>query len=177
MKKGCLWVLGILCGIFFIMVVIGRINSDPQYQLQQYEREQKEKAQNDKTRKEAIFMKEGLNQSRFAEVGKWDLTIPKDPDMVGDQDRIVNITLYKDTISNVFYIYEYDPVFESKNGSIQKLKIEKQKDRLIAIPTETPNTEYQITYDGVFFDIEEGFEPLKAIGSFDKKFIDKKINN
>ena len=91
MKKGCLWILGILCGIFFIMVVIGRINSDPQHQLQQYEREQKEKAQNDKTRKEATFIKEGLNQSRFAEVGKWDLTIPKDPDMVGDQDRIVNI--------------------------------------------------------------------------------------
>lgn len=174
MKKGCLWLLGILCGIFFVMVMIGQINSDPQHQLQQYEREQKEKAQTDKDRKEAAFMQAGLNQFRFAQVGKWDLTIPKDPDMVGDQDRVVNMTLYKDTINGSFYMYEYDPVFESKSGSIQKVRVKKLQDRLVATPTVTPNTEYQITYDGVLFDIEEGYEPLKAIGSFNRKFIENK---
>lgn len=173
MKKGCMWIFGILFGIFFVMVMIGQINSDPQHQLQQYEREQKEKAQNDKQRKEAAFMQAGLNEFRFAQVGKWDLTIPKDPDMVGDKDRVVNITLFKDTISNIFYLYEYDPVCERNSGFIQKVKVRKQSDRIIAIPTETPNTEYQMTFDGVLFDIEEGFKPLKTIGSFNKKFIEK----
>ena len=172
MKKGCLCIVGILFGLFFVMMMIGGINSDPQHQLQQYEREQKEKVQLDKERKENTFLQSGLNQFRFAQVGKWDLAIPKDPDMVDDKDRIVNITLYKDTISNVFFIYEYDPISESKSGSIQKVKVKKLQDRLIATPTETPNTEYQITYDGVLFDIEDGYEPLKAMGSFSKKFVD-----
>ena len=57
--------------------------------------------------------------------------------------------------------------------SIQKVKIRKQSDRIIAIPTEITNTEYQMTFDGVLFDIEEGFEPLKTIGSFNKKLIEK----
>ena len=168
-----MWIFGILFGIFFVIVMIGQINSDPQHQLQQYEREQKEKAQNDKQRKEAAFMQAGLNEFRFAQVGKWDLIIPKDPDMVGDKDRVVNITLFKDTISNIFYLYEYDPVYERNRGVIQKVKVRKQSDRIIAITTETPNTEYQMTFDGVLFDIEEGFEPLKTIGSFNKKFIEK----
>ena len=66
-----MWIFGILFGIFFVIVMIGQINSDPQHQLQQYEREQKEKAQNDKQRKEAAFMQAGLNEFRFDQVGKF----------------------------------------------------------------------------------------------------------
>lgn len=173
MKKGCVGCIWIFAIAFIVLIIIGKINSDPDHQVQQYEREQKEKAQSDKQRKEDAFMRNGLNIYRFIAVGKWDLTIPKDPDMANDKDRIENLTLYKDTISNTFYMYEFDDAFESGKGDISKVRYKKKQGRyFFTLNRETGETMYEITPEGVLFEHEEGYdEPLKAIGTFKEKLI------
>lgn len=115
------------------------------------------------------FIKANINFEDLFEVGNWILTIPKDPDFVGDKDRDVRLILYKDNKTKYFYLYNKDMDSEY----VQRVFLNRNKNKYKMIVKDDSMTWYEIDDKGILYEHEDGYsEVLKAPGYFNESLVD-----